>query len=143
MELLRRYSNRTDVLERIEALLELTPVRQPRVDPPTPPQRHRRLTAEETTDLLQRYKAGETVYELGAAFGINRRTVSTILKRKGAQLRWRKLTHENKVEACRLYETGESLSSVAARFHVSASTILGVLRRNGVASRPVGTNQWR
>ncbi|TFV64574.1 hypothetical protein E4P41_01525 [Geodermatophilus sp. DF01-2] len=47
----------------------------------------RLLDAEQVEELLARYRAAATVFKLGGHFGIDRRTVGAILKRKGIQTR--------------------------------------------------------
>jgi hypothetical protein len=42
-----------------------------------------RLTADDQTELLNRYLAGEWAYQLARAFEIDRRTVATLLKSTG------------------------------------------------------------
>jgi AraC-like DNA-binding protein len=46
-------------------------------------------------------------------------------------------------EAKGLYEQGWSLARVAAHFGVSAGTVLNAFNQAGVATRPVGSNQWK
>ena len=52
-------------------------------------QSQKRLTAEETARMCQKYLNGATAYELGVEFGIDRRTVSVRLKKAGILMRQR------------------------------------------------------
>jgi DNA-directed RNA polymerase specialized sigma subunit len=47
----------------------------------------RRLDEAEQIKVIKEYQSGLTVYEVGAAFGIHRTTVSAILKRHQVKLR--------------------------------------------------------
>ena len=143
MELLRHYSNRTDVLERVRKLSQLNPSRPLEAMPEISIRRHRRLAADQAAELVVGYEAGMTVSKLGTTFRINPQTVSAILKRQGVKLRWRKRTPEIENQACRLYLTGLSLAAVGAQLDISASTVLNILKDKEVVARPVGTNQWQ
>jgi hypothetical protein len=50
------------------------------------PRRARRLGTDQIQELITGYQCGSTVYALGAQFGIERRTVSTILHRHGVPI---------------------------------------------------------
>ena len=76
-----------------------------------------------------------TVYELGDEFGIERRTVSVILKRHGVRMRMQSLDEEAIDEAVRLYESGLSLAKVGERVGVTARTVQLRLRERGVTMR--------
>jgi len=74
--------------------------------------------------------------ELAAEFGIDRRTVSTYLRRAGVAVRRGGLDQEQTIEAARLYQAGWSSGRLAGRFGVSADNVLKALRAAGVAIRP-------
>jgi|SRR2546423_7777555 len=95
----------------------------------------KQLKGQQVKDLIQAYEAGATVYELGDRFGIERRTVSKILKREGIETRWRRLTDEDVDEAVRLYATGLSAARIADRFNVSDDAIRYQLKKRGVTMR--------
>src|SRR5918997_5022702 len=84
----RHYNTNTQV-EALETLLRKLPgpttPAPPSTDRPKPG-RARQLDANQTQALIQGYTAGATTYELGARFGIDRRTVSTILHRHGVDM---------------------------------------------------------
>ncbi|PRW64761.1 hypothetical protein CEP50_02685 [Actinopolyspora mortivallis] len=85
--------------------------------------------------LIEGYQAGATVYELGEQFGIERRTVSTILHRHGVPMRRRGLSAEQIDDAVRLYNQGWSLARIAARMDVAAGTVRQRLHERGVPIR--------
>lgn len=81
------YSNTNAQVEALEALLRKLPDSTTPAPPPVDrpkPGRARQLDADQIQELITGYQAGATVYELGAWFGIERRTVSNILHRRGS-----------------------------------------------------------
>ncbi len=99
------------------------------------PGRTRRLPDDQVQRLIEGYKSGATVYELGDQFGIERRTVSAILHRHGVPMRRRGLTEEQIDDAVRLYNQGWSLARIAARMNVAAGTVRQRLHERGVPIR--------
>lgn len=93
------------------------------------------LDDDQIQKLIEGYTSGSTVYELGDQFGIERRTVSTILHRHGVPMRRRGLSAEQIDEAVRLYNEGWSLARVAARMDVTADTVRQRLHERGVPIR--------
>ena len=77
--------------------------------------------------LVDGYLAGETVYELAAEFGIERRTVSAHLHRRGVPMRRRGLSLAQKEEAFALRDRGWSLAQIGARFDVAPGTVRSTL----------------
>jgi site-specific DNA recombinase len=73
--------------------------------------------------LIEGYEEGAALAELGDRFGIDRRTVSVILKRHGVRMRQRGLSPEQVAEAVRLREAGWSLAGIGARLGVGATTV--------------------
>jgi hypothetical protein len=57
--------------------------------------------------------ADATTYELGARFGIDRRTVSAILHRHGVQMRRRSLSASQVDDAIHLYTRGSANTSTS------------------------------
>jgi hypothetical protein len=55
----------------------------------------RQLNAGQVKELIAGYQAGATVYELGARFGVERRTVSNILHRHDVPMRRRGLSPDH------------------------------------------------
>jgi hypothetical protein len=88
---------------------ELTTARRDR------PRRARQLDSDQVQQLIAGYQSGATVYELGERFGIERRTVSSILHRSGVPMRRRGLSPEQVDEAIHLYKLGWSLARVGDR----------------------------
>ncbi|MEO1060572.1 MAG: helix-turn-helix domain containing protein [Actinomycetota bacterium] len=105
-------------------------------------QRHMRLRPGQVKELVAGYRDGQTIYQLGERFGIDRRTVSAILKREGVRTRWKVMDEERIDQAVELYAAGLSLAAVAQELGTTSRTISGALKRRGVALRAVGTNQW-
>lgn len=146
MDYLGHYQNRTVVPCQLLSPPSGRSIQSTKTQPDqaqrTPSARHRRLTPEQIAELIARYEAGSTVYELGDAFKINRKTVSIILKREGITTRHRKLTDQDIEQAIALYNEGHSLESVATQLNVTAGAIHHAFKQRGIPRRPVGTNQW-
>lgn len=87
----------------------------------------KRLDAAAVDALVDGYLAGQTVYELSAEFGIERRTVSTHSHRRGVPMRRRGLSLVQKEEAFTLRDRGWSLARIGARSDVSVGTVRNVL----------------
>jgi hypothetical protein len=85
--------------------------------------------------LMDGYRAGGTVYQLGEQFGIDRRTVGAILKRNGVVTRGGGLSPTQIDEAVELYESGWSLARIAERVGVTPTTVHRRLRDPGVRMR--------
>ena len=105
-----------------------------------PPRRpvQRRLTDPEIDELVNKYRAGQTLADLACALGIDRRTVAAHLQARGIERRTnhRKMTDDDLGEAARRYRAGDSLAKVAATFNVDATTIRHELHRIAVTIRP-------
>ena len=86
-------------------------------------QAQKRLDAASVNALVDGYLAGQTVYELAAEFGIERRTVSAHLHRRGVPMRRRGLSLAQKEEAFALRDRGGSLTRIGARFDLSPGTV--------------------
>jgi hypothetical protein len=86
-------------------------------------------------ELVKRYQAGATTYELAANFGIGREKVDTILKRQGVAMRRQGLSPEQVDVAVRLYKQSWSLAEIGGKFHVDDTTVLTRLRERGVRTR--------
>jgi hypothetical protein len=132
------YYNTNTQVEVLETLLRKLP------DPttPAPPpldrpklQRARQLDADQIQELIAGYQAGATVYELGARFGIDRRTVSNILHRHDIPMRSRSLSPDQLDDAIHLYNSGWSLARVGEHLNVHHTTVLTKLRERGIPTR--------
>ncbi|TVT14133.1 hypothetical protein FNH06_38145 [Amycolatopsis acidiphila] len=86
-------------------------------------------------ELIAGYRSGATVHALGDRFGIDRRTVTTILRRYGAPIRPRGLTPDQVDDAIHLYSLGWSLARIGARMDVTADTVRKRLLEHGVTMR--------
>jgi hypothetical protein len=132
------YSNTKDQVKALEELRE----KLPSLDTPEPrsikrdrPRRARQLGTDQVQKLIAGYQSGSTVYELGAQFGIERRTVSNILHRHGVPMRRRGLSRDQVDHAIHLYNLGWSLARVGDHLDVNHTTVLNKLRERGVPIR--------
>lgn len=132
------YYNTKPQVEALEILLRKLP------DPTTPaplpvnrpqPGRARQLDTDQIQKLITGYQAGATVYELGARFGIDRRTVSTILHRHDIPMRRRGLSPDQVDDAIHLYNLGWSLARVGEHLNVHHTTVLTTLREHDIPIR--------
>jgi DNA-binding transcriptional ArsR family regulator len=105
-------------------------------------QKQRRLAADEVSEVLQRYQAGETANALAQAFDVHRTTIVRHLEAAEVSTRYRILSEADLAEARRMYERGWSLARLGGHFGVATRTVLNAFQRVGVPTRPVGTNQW-
>jgi hypothetical protein len=132
------YYNTKPQVEALETLLRKLPdptePAPPPVDRPKP-RRARQLDADQVQELIAGYQAGATVYELGARFGIERRTVSAILHRHDVPMRRRSLSPTQVDGAIHLYNLGWSLARVGAHLDVDHTTVLSKLRERGIPTR--------
>ncbi len=97
--------------------------------------RHLRLNTIQVAELIARYEAGSTVYELADQFEVRRATISSILKKAGVQLRLQPPEPYVVAEMVRLYESGLSLGAVSQCVHFDPTTVLRYLRLQGVTTR--------
>jgi len=95
------------------------------------PCRARQPGTDQVQELIAGYKSGETVYQLGSRFGIERRTVSEILHRHEVPMRRRGLSPEQIDDAIHLYDLGWSLARVGQHLGVDPTTVLAKLRQRG------------
>lgn len=126
MDLRGTYYNTKPQVEALEKLLRKLPdptAPAPPTIEPRRPGRIRHLQPEQVEKLIAGYQAGATVYELGDLFGIDRKTVSRILRRHDVPMRRTGLLPEQVDEAARLYEDGWSTAEIAERMHTNQRTI--------------------
>ena len=138
VDLGRAYHNIKSQVKALEALLRKLP--GPTKLAPLPvdrskPRRARQLDTDQVQELIAGYQAGATVYELGARFGIERRTVSAVLRRHGVPMRRRSLSNDQVDTAVHLYALGWSLARVGEQLGVDPTTVPNCLRRRGVRTR--------
>lgn len=70
------------------------------------PERARQPGQDQIQMLIHDYVAGATTYELGNRFGVDRRTISSILHRHNVPIRRRGLSPNQTDEAIHLYRLG-------------------------------------
>lgn len=138
MEVRGAHYKKSVQVRALEALLRRLP--KPGSPPPTAltarrPATAHQLDVQQVQALIDGYRGGATVYQLGGQFGIDRRTVSTVLKRHGVLIRKQGLTTEQIQEAIRLYESGLSLARVGQVVGASAKTVSARLREHGLHVR--------
>lgn len=138
MDLGGTYYNTNTQVEALETLLRKLPdsatPAQPSVDR-AEPGRARQLDTDQVQALIQGYTAGVTTYELDDRFGIDRRTVTAILRRHGVEMRRRGLSPGQVDDAIHLYNSGWSLAQVGERLGVEPTTVLNRLRERGIPTR--------
>jgi uncharacterized protein (DUF433 family) len=102
-----------------------------------PPQRQvqTRLTDAEVARLITAYQAGTKISQLAVDFGINRNTVSSILRSSGIELRRRGLPAGSVAEVAALYLAGWSLTGIGDHFGCTAETVRQALHQAGVHRR--------
>lgn len=81
------------------------------------------------------YVQGATLSELANRYGLNRRTVSSIVTRAGVPTRYRHIGPSELSQALREYQSGKSLASVAGPLGVSANTVRSALLAAGITMR--------
>jgi len=99
------------------------------------PRSKRFLTAEDVTDIVDRYESGETTQEIGKRYGISKTRVADVLCEQGVAIRRQGLNHEQVDEAATQYAAGRSLAWLGARYGVSHTTVATALRRQGLQLR--------
>jgi hypothetical protein len=94
------------------------------------------LSAEDITDIVDQYEAGETTQQIGTRYGISKTRVAAKLRQEGVAIRRQGLTDEQATEAANLYTAGKSLAWLGGRYGVSHTTVATALRRSGIPLRP-------
>jgi IS30 family transposase len=89
----------------------------------------RQLSQDEVDRLVEEYKNGKTVYELGAEFSIHRTTVSRILERHDVTMRRLVLNESQRDEVARLRAEGWSYNRLGERFGVDPATVRRSMHR--------------
>jgi DNA-binding CsgD family transcriptional regulator len=93
------------------------------------------LNATELSQLVERYEAGATTYDLADQFGIARETVARRLKAEGIKLRRTKITAADLSRAVELYATGLSTIKIGVILNRRHSTVWYALKTAGVQLR--------
>jgi hypothetical protein len=96
----------------------------------------RRLAPADVEELTSRYRAGATLVDLVARFGLHRSTIAAHPDREGVPRRQHRGWNEAcLLEAQQMYDSGASLADVGQRFGVDAKTVANRFRRAGVRTR--------
>jgi DNA-binding transcriptional ArsR family regulator len=132
-ELLGRYSNWTSWANRTRSI-ERTGANRPETSPRTRGTA-RRLSDDEVTELVARYHAGATIYDLAERFKIHRTTVSQHLHRRGVTMRGLSLDESQVDHATWLYERGWSVARIGSYLGVNGGTVWLALRAHRVRMR--------
>ena len=138
------YYNPKPQVEALEKLLRKLPDPGAPAPPPAKrrkPGRVRHLEPDQVEKLIANYQAGATVYELGAQFKINRKTVSRTLRRHHIPMRRTSLRPEQINEAARLYQHGWSTGHIAQHLNTHQRTVQRRLAEKDVTMH--STNQRR
>ena len=138
MDLIRSYSNKTHLKLRYADLRKLIQQAEPR--PPEPPRtthrRKRRLSKPEIDQIIAKYQSGASTNQLMIEHHLAKRTISALLRARGAKLRRQGLTDDQAREAANLYIAGRSLAWIANHFGgISPTTVARALRRQGLSLR--------
>jgi hypothetical protein len=133
VELLGRYSNRTEWIKLAQKLAEGP--RREAEEARKPRQVVRKLQPQEIESLAAEYRAGAGVQELAIRYRIHRATVTVLLGRAGVTTRRRGLTDEHMRESARLYCGGWSVARIGEHFGVDGTTVWRSLRLCGVVMR--------
>jgi len=100
----------------------------------------RRLSQVEIKQVIQQYRAGDSIKTLAGRFEVHRTTVMTHLTQTGIVRRRvvRKMTDQSVAGAVAAahYATGASLAVVASAFGVHERTLAREFRQAGVSVRP-------
>ena len=98
----------------------------------------RQLKPAEILQMVANARAGATVRQLAAKFGVHRSTVGKHLDAHGVSTRRLRLTPEQIEEAARLYREGASLEDLEIQYGVSDTTVRIHLLRYGMTMRRGG-----
>ena len=95
-------------------------------------QQQKSLSEAETLEVIKKYKAGASTYDLASEFGCHRATISATLKRNGIHVTCRKVDIP---VAIQMYESGKTTTEIAKFFDTDGSAVSRTLRQNGVKMR--------
>jgi DNA-directed RNA polymerase specialized sigma24 family protein len=138
---LAQLSNPRLPLERLLESLADQPDRQLRRPLPSRSawQRQRRLTDDETEQLVIGYLGGASERELAEQLKLHRTTVMRHLAIQGVAIRSpRKLSEDQVLMTAELYSQGWTLAELGSRFGVNERTVGSSLKRTGITLRPKG-----
>ncbi len=126
---LQRYSNHE---EKIHTLVKLSALPQRRGSQIVTerPRVARRPTPDEVEVIAAAYESGLTLRELGALFGFDRGTISSVVRRAGRSTRYHQRVEVDLDQAERLRAQGMTITEVAERLGVGRTTLVRA-RREG------------
>jgi hypothetical protein len=101
-----------------------------------PRQVQTRLAGAEIAQLIAAYQVGTKINQLATDFGINRNTVSSILRRSGVGPLQRGLSADGIAQVVCCTSQAGPLSVSGASSDCTAETVRQALSRSGVAQRP-------
>jgi DNA-binding CsgD family transcriptional regulator len=101
----------------------------------TPKQVQKRLESAAVDELVAAYRAGLTLRELAARYGVHRNTVRHLVGCAGVTPRYRALGPAEIAEATRMYASGMSLAAVGRLLGVHANTVRSALIKAGIRTR--------
>lgn len=138
MGAVKAFSNRSTPVQRLLDLAKTwsdTPNGAGPSPPPKPFKTLRKLKPSEVDELVEKYQAGSSVYQLAKLYGIHRITVGKHLRSRGIDTMPPTLTQEQIREAAHLYTDGWSCKKIAKHFGVGAETVRERLHQSGVVIR--------
>ena len=101
------------------------------------------LRPDQVDDLVAEYRAGATLVELAARFGVNRRTVAAHLVRRAVPIRRGSFDLSRIHEAADLYLSGLTLVEVGLKVGAGPQTVRRALVEHGVPIREGGGRRSR
>jgi hypothetical protein len=139
VELVGRYSSRTEQMIRTRRCAALAKRAFPARSVPAPVVAHRvdvRLDEQTVQLLLAGYQAGASGHQLAKRYGLARSTVIELLRKHGVPVRYPRVTPAEAAEMVALYRTGVRQVDIAARFGRDPGIIWHVLKRPAAFAAP-------
>lgn len=149
MGLTGSHSNYKIILDKVKQIKATTPVKsEPNPDlvdlsyntnstvKKLKQQQKRRFSDKEISEMIQRYRTGDNVYELAKAFGCHRSTISSVLRRNGVKVTTVKSEKIfDPVKVAELYKSGMKSKEIAEKYGVGEQTIRDSLKNQGIKMR--------
>jgi DNA-binding CsgD family transcriptional regulator len=99
----------------------------------------KRFTEAEATQIVQRYRNGESLKALHTELKVDRDTIRRLITSAGLHVRRSSVEHRFDLEkAAAMYRDGSTLPQLASHFNVARQTVERYLRNAGVVIRPSG-----
>lgn len=107
-------------------------------------QKQKRLSDEEVRQVVERYNAGASTYELADEFGVHRSTISRALKKCGIKVTHKFADRDALAEKIlELYADFMNPEDIGKVVDLHKSTVLKILHENGVRIRSSGEYKGR